>query len=82
MLSNWTVEGGAHCLSFKQEWFKKRIFLSHHNNKAVGDNCIFLSVSALIGQYNHYHTKLQPAVSKKLEQTGTTLRQLVQFTLT
>lgn len=82
MLSNWTVKGGASCLSFKQEWFKKRTFLLHPDNKAVGDNCIFLSVSPLIGQYYHYHTELQIAVSKKLEQTGTTLRQLVQFTLT
>lgn len=82
MLSNWAVKGGACCLSFKQEWFKKRTFVLHHNNKAVGDNCIFLSLSALIGQYYHYHTTLDLAVSKKLEETGTTLRPLVQFTLT
>lgn len=82
MLSNWAVKGGACCPSFKQEWFKKRTFLLHHSNKAVGGNCIFLSVSALIGQCYHYHTELQLAVSKKLEETGTTLRQLVQFTLT
>lgn len=30
------------CLLFTQEQCKEKIFLLHHNNKPVGDNCIFL----------------------------------------